>query len=278
MGYLIYNGFIIEEEEFILPVNNRALSYGDGLFETLIYHNKKVRFINEHITRLTEGLKTLQIELPAKLTAKQLEKDIIMLAGRNNLYSEARVKLLVWRKTGGLFEPETNQAEYLLFTKTYRRPTEMKAEVYFCTKTKLHIHPWSQYKCLNALPYVMAGVEKKEKHADDVIICNQNNFVAECLYSNVWWIDNNKLYTPALESGCINGIMRGQILDLCKKNKIEYEEGLYTREDLMKADTIFTSNVNGLALIRRVDERGFGQPHYLFNDLKLKVEELLKNQ
>jgi 4-amino-4-deoxychorismate lyase len=278
MGYLIYNGFIMEEDEFVLPVNNRALSYGDGLFETIIYHNQKVRFIAEHVERITEGLKALQIEVPSKISAGQLEQDIMMLAGRNNFPTEARVKLLVWRKTGGLFEPESNQAEYLLFTKPYRRPTEMKAEVYFCKNIKIQPHPWSQYKSLNALPYVMAGVEKKTRGADDMIICNQNNHIAECLYSNVWWIDNNILYTPSLDAGCINGIMRRQIMELCKKNKIAVEEGLYTREELMKADTVFTSNVNGLALIRRVDEHGFGQPHYLYTELKTKTDELLQHQ
>lgn len=276
MGYLIYNGFIMEEDEFVLPVNNRALSYGDGLFETMIFFNHKVRFVADHVERLTEGLKKLQIEIPAKFTAAQLEKDIIMLAGRNNLIGEARVKLLVWRKTGGLFEPETNQAEYLLFTKNYRRPTEMKEEVYFCKKTQLQITPWSQYKTLNSLTYVMAGLEKKEKDADDVIICNTQQHIAEALYSNIWWIDNNTIFTPSLESGCINGIMRRKIMEVCKANKIKMEEGLFGREELMKADTVFTSNVNGLALIRRVDEHGFGQPHYLYTEVKNSIDEKIK--
>jgi 4-amino-4-deoxychorismate lyase len=107
---------------------------------------------------------------------------------------------------------------------------------------KLSFHPYSRFKTLSALPYVMAGIEKKERQMDEMVLCDMYGRVSEASAMNIFWQKDKKLYTPSLNTGCIEGIMRSKILDAVKGIQICEVQP----DDLIEAEAIVTCNVTGI--------------------------------
>ena len=100
----------------------------------------------------------------------------------------------------------------------------------------------SNSKTSNALIYVLAGIYKNQNALDEVLILNQNGFLCESVSSNVFVVYDRKLYTPALNEGCIAGVMRQVVMRLAKENNIELVEAQINPDILNEADEVFLTN------------------------------------
>jgi 4-amino-4-deoxychorismate lyase len=264
--YLFFNGEIIKDEELRISSDNRALNYGDGLFETMKFSDGKIFSCNDHLERMYAGAKAFHLKIPEDFRETFIQKSVTLLATQNKL-NEARVKILLWRKPGGLFSPESDDADYMILLKEWHGSPAEKQKVIFSAERK-NYSALSRYKLLNSALYVMAGIEKREKKSDDVIILNHNNEIVECLSSNIFWEKDSQVFTPSLETGCIEGVMRKRIIKKLKENKISVEEGHYLKDDLLNAEFAFTSNIGGLSSIISIENSTFRKESAIFNTLK----------
>lgn len=254
--FLVYNSDVLSETSFQVPANDRAFQYGDGLFETIRYANGQIWFWPDHFARLSAGMAALQLIQPAGFTAEAVYHCILQLLSANELtYQSARIKIQVWRQAGGLYTPTVNSTNLLI---TARSGLDFslteKGSVAIYDAFRLSPSPISAFKTLNALPYVLAGLYKHQHGLDDVILLDTEGNVAECLASNVFWFSNQTLYTPSLQTGCINGIVRQQLLRLAPTMGITTSEGLYQSAVLSKAEAIFCANVMGIQWLRSVGD------------------------
>ncbi len=254
MNYLVLNNNLLSENDLRISADNRAFCYGDGLFETMIFRNNKLLYLDDHFARLTEGLQKLDIRLPNTLAKTTILEQVSNLAIQNGLNQSARVKLHVWRKSGGLVTPMSSEADYLLTASALTKPVDVKKITFTSEDSKLHASTLSRYKTLNFLPYILSGIEKKRRNADELILTDYRGYIAEATSSNLFWSIAGVLFTPALETGCIDGIMRKQIIRLCKSMKINVIEGLFTIEELKKAECVFTSTISGLSLLETIND------------------------
>jgi branched-subunit amino acid aminotransferase/4-amino-4-deoxychorismate lyase len=147
---LFFNGQIIKEEQLTLSPENRALNYGDGLFETMKFKEGKVSYLNDHRNRLQAGAAAFHMHLPKALTRGYIQNTITLLAAKNELH-EARVKILLWRKAGGLFSPESQESEYLILVKKWQESPLQKYKLAFSTEKKNYsalsrYHGWNRKK------------------------------------------------------------------------------------------------------------------------------------
>ncbi|MNE40803.1 putative branched-chain-amino-acid aminotransferase [compost metagenome] len=102
----------------------------------------------------------------------------------------------------------------------------------------------STLKTTNKIINVTGSIFADENGLDNCILLNDNKNVVEALQGNVFMLQGNKLSTPPVSEGCINGIMRKQILELAKKvDKLEVVEEVISPFDLQKADELFLTNV-----------------------------------
>lgn len=268
---LIYNGNLIQEKDFHVGFDNRAFTYGDGVFETLITTNGKTALLPNHFDRLKSGICALGMNLPSGLTLDLLEKEIQLLVENNNISGQSRIKIMVWRKSGGLFSPTEKEAECLLTAASHQPPANVKHKAIIYKEVRNSYSPVSRYKTLSSLPYVMAGLAKNSHQVDDVILLDSDSHVSECLVSNIFFISGDIVYTPSILTGCKEGIMRKQILHLMNKEKIRWEEGRFKESILMEADFVFTSNVAGIAPIAQINERVYNPDSAIFNTISKKI-------
>lgn len=253
--FLVYNSDILSEGDFRLAINDRAFQYGDGLFETIRYETNRVWFWPDHFARLSAGMSAFYFTPPKSFSAGTTHETILHLLSSNGLtHQPARLKIQVWRQTGGLYTPATNEVNILITV----RPglpfsiTE-KAQTGIYDAFRLSPSPVSAYKTLNALPYVLAGVHKERHKLDDVILLDTDGHLAECLASTLFWYADETLYTPSLQTGCINGIIRQQLLRTAPGLGISVQEGLYKPEVLREAQAVLCANVMGIQWLNQVN-------------------------
>ncbi|MCK5139517.1 MAG: aminotransferase class IV, partial [Thermodesulfovibrionia bacterium] len=97
-------------------------------------------------------------------------------------------------------------------------------------------------KSLNFLNNILAKIESKEKGAYEALMLNYRGYVAEGTITNIFFVKNNILCTPAPDVGILDGITRRIILDSAKELKIKIKEGRFTRKDMYSAQEVFISN------------------------------------
>ncbi|MBD0254146.1 MAG: aminotransferase class IV [Cytophagales bacterium] len=236
---------------------NRAFQYGDGLFETIIFRGGAARYLAGHYGRLTAGMAVLDLAVPDGFTRHYLQEAIDGLVGANAPGGPARVKVQVWRRPGGLYTPESREAEFLVTVVPLPQPAPtQRHHVRFWEEMRLHASPLSRFKTCSALPYVLAGLARRRLGADEVILLDGSGHVAECAASNLFWLRGGTLYTPSLASGCVAGIMRGQILAQASRYGLRVAEGLYPPAELLGAEVVFCCNVAGHQFLTWIE----GQP------------------
>lgn len=258
--FLVYNSDLFAETNFWVSPHDRAFRYGDGLFETIRYEENRLWFWPDHYARLRAGMQVLHLSSPAHFSAEALHQATVQLLTANHLTNQpARVKIQVWRQTGGLYTP-TNYHPNLLITAQPGRPFAVteRATVGIFEDVRLTHSPYSAFKTLSSLPYVMAGIAKQERGLDEVILLNADpeGYLAECQASNLFWFEEGVLYTPALETGCVNGIMRQHLLRTAAAIGQPVNVGFHARHRLAFAEAVFACNVSGIQWIRSIEAVG----------------------
>src|ERR1700752_4926257 len=112
--HCIYNGHLISLYEPAISFNNRAFRYGDSLFESIRFSNGKLMFLSDHIKRIKLGMTTLRMNVPAEFNTSNLELLMLHLIRENNIKSDARIRLTVFRNEGGFYTPEVNDISFLI--------------------------------------------------------------------------------------------------------------------------------------------------------------------
>ncbi len=274
MNYLIYNDEFITENNFRIHPDNRAFLYGDGLFETMIYKEGQILYLEDHLQRISAGLAVLDIQFPFLSSKNQLVQHISELAKKNNLSHHARIKLLVWRKPGGLVTPESSECDYTVLATELKKNQEVKSVAVLSERIKLYPGNLSKYKTLNFLPYIQAGIEKKQRQADEIILTDTQGYLSEASSSNIFWSRDDVLYTPSLQTGCVEGVMRKQIIRFCLAENIKVQEGLFKPKEIEGAELFFTSTVNGLSLIETFQEKKINTQYTLYQAIRIGLDLL----
>ncbi|MFN5704304.1 MAG: aminotransferase class IV [bacterium] len=244
-GFFSLNGQLYPQDTNVFGTQNRALRYGDGIFETMRMLDGKVMFFKYHMDRLFKGMQALKIDYHRAFDAEFVASEIVALARANKIYKNARIRFSVFREDGGWYTPEKNTFNYLIEIQalnedTYIVERGLIADVY--KEVRKDFSALSHLKTSNSLPYVLAGVYRKENNLDECILLNSQNNIVESISSNVFLIKENKAYTPAITDGCIDGVMRKVVIELLKELNITVVESSLPANLLEHADEIFLTN------------------------------------
>ncbi len=258
MNPVVYNFALLPPEQLPTILNDRAFAYGDGLFETIIYDSGQIRFWPSHFRRLRAGMEALGLLPPEGFTVIALEEQMQQLLQANQLTGTARLRLQAWRKPGGWYTPASGEMNYLITAQECSPPQlSAKHQVFFYEDVRLPASAISAYKTCNALPYVLAGIAKSRANADDMILLDMGGHLSECIASNLFWWKEAIFYTPSLRAGCVAGVMREQLIQCIQEGGRVVREGLFGKEALWDADSVFCCNVAGIQWIQRVENHHF---------------------
>jgi len=250
--FVNFNGKIIDENEPLFTSKNRAFRYGDGLFESFRAFGQKIPFFKAHFNRLLSGMKLLQMEIPLTFTEVFIQNEIQHLLRVNKFFKSTAIRFSVFRNDGGKFLPKTNTVSYLI------ESTPLNESGYVLNNKGLTIGiisdfskvttPFSWFKSANAQLYVAAALSAQSAGWDDALLKNAKNEIMEATSSNVFFVRENYLFTPSIDTGIVKGIMRQKVIEVALKNNfVVYDEAAINEREIGTFDELFlTNSVKGI--------------------------------
>jgi branched-chain amino acid aminotransferase len=270
MSHYSFNGKLFRESEAVAGPHNRGLRYGDGLFETIRYHNGTLQFADEHFARLWKGMSVLRFDIPKQITPEYFLQHIETLLQKNGHTSGARIRLSVFRGDGGLYDPQNHYPNHLIqswgLPQGYGGFNSNGLEVGICREVQKSCDVLSNLKHSNFLPYVIASLEAKKQKWNDAIVLNSYGRVCDSTVANIFLVKDAVVATPSLKEGCIAGVMRRQVIAGLEANGYTVEEKEITVEELMNADEVFlTNSIHPMRWVKSAGNNTYG------NKLSLEI-------
>ena len=277
LNFICLNGDIVPDKP-LLNIQNRSFTYGDGLFETMRTRGTRILFLEQHYQRLCRSMETLKMNTTALPSTADIEACVSRLLYRNKFLKAARLRLTVFRNSGGFYCPQNNDVQYCIESS----PLENGS---FSLNTKglfigiyndIPKYPTSlaAIKSTSALLYVLAAAFAKQNRFDDCLLINHEGFLVEATSSNLFICKNGIIYTPPLSDGCLPGIMRDQIIEIARQNGYDtVDNQSLTREFLAGATEVFlTNSIQGIQWVLAYNEDRY------FNRLSKTLLEKLNNK
>jgi branched-chain amino acid aminotransferase len=242
-----YNGSIQDTSNYSIE-NNRGFLFGDAIFETIKVNGTKILFLEEHYLRLMASMRICRMEIPMNFTMEFMEEEILKLIALHTNKVSNRIRFSVFRNAEGFYNPTSNDVQFIITC------SELASDSYVFSSTTYEVelfkdfhvskHLLATLKTNNKMINVVANIFAKENGFENCLLINEDKNVVEATNGNVFMKMGNQIITPPTSDGCLNGIMRKQIIAIVNKmDTIEMIEKSISPFDLQKADELFISNV-----------------------------------
>ena len=221
---------IIYGEDKILA--DEGLFFGRGVFETILWKDTPV-FLNEHIERLKSSMEEIGLlPLEEKMLRGYLDK--LEIKDKGVKITVTPLNIIITERKINYKEEDYNRGMTLTISKVSRNST-------------------SRLCYIKSTCYIENLIEKenaKKIGYDDVIFLNENRYVTETSCANIFIVKNNEIFTPKVEDGLLDGIIRRKII-----GNFKVQEKSITLEELKKSDeVIITNSLMGVMSIKRIDD------------------------
>ncbi len=238
-----------------LSLADRGLAYGDGLFETMALRADRIALFERHLARLRDGCQRLALSfdetrLRSELAAfcRQLQSGV--------------VKLLLTRGDGlrGYAAPVDVPSRHILLGSplpTYpAKNREQGIELFPCRTRLAEQSLLAGLKHLNRLEQVLARNEWQDARYAEGLVRDQAGRPVEGVFSNLFWVRDGGLCTPALTRCGVAGVMRAELLERAAASGITCKVADFALDDLLGADEVFVCNsLYGIWPVRRLESR-----------------------
>lgn len=283
---LYLNNKLVPQDRAVISVFDHGFLYGDGIYETLRAYKGAVFMIDEHIERLFRSASMIGLVLPK---GHDGIKDAVYQTMHANGHKEAYVRITISRGPGplGLDPALCPEPTFVIISKEFKdypRSYYQKGVNIAIVNTRRNYRKAldPKIKSLNFLNNILAKRESIERGAYEAIMLNHRGHIAEGTISNIFFIKDNVLCTPATGVGILDGITRRIILDAARELGIKVNEGRFKPEDLYRADEVFISNTTMEVMpVSKIDEVKAGTKRtitkHLHNAYRKKVAQYIKD-
>lgn len=245
---MTYSVLINGQSNQSVPVADRGLAYGHGLFETISLNQNTPIAWQAHLTRLKADAERLAISLPADID-QLLEQDLTELLRLQSVIPDRSVlKITVTRGCGGrgyAVDDSTSINRIVQLNSFPQYPDEPSlrgVNLRLCD-TRLAISPQlAGIKHLNRLEQVLARAEWQSSDFREGLVLDAEGFLAEGTMSNLFWCEDGALFTPQLDRCGVNGIVRQRIIAIAEEQGIKLRIGRYAPDCLVSADEVMVCN------------------------------------
>lgn len=275
-----YNDTLYKEGSLIISPDNRSLQYGDGLFETMKGINGKVQLSDYHFERLFAGMQALQFDIPEHFTAAYFEDKISALCKKNNHDPYARVRLMIFRGDGGLYDAQDRISRdfspvirdrndgtsfhvphYIIQTWSIDNAEELNSDglvMDIYPEARKSCDRFANFKTNNFLPYAMAALHAQQIKVNDCVVLNSYDRICDTTIANIFIIKDNVISTPALSEGCIAGVMRRFVIENLRRSNFNVTERSISVDELENADEVFlTNSIRGTRWVKQFRNRAY---------------------
>ena len=260
---LIYvNGSLYKRQDAKISVYDSGFLMGDGIWEGLRLVDGNWIFLDEHIDRLFEGLKAIDINL--SMSKNQVISALEETRLANKMVDNAHARLMVTRgeKVKPFQQPDLSKdGPSLVIILEHSDDAKSNDGIKLATVPQVRGLPMSQDPKLNShskLNCILACIQAKKMGADEALMLDPHGFVNTTNSCNFFIIKNGEVFTSSGDY-CMNGITRKKVIHVCKENNIPVYEKNFSLVDVYSADEAFiTGTLGSLRHVINIDGRFIG--------------------
>ena len=257
------NGKFYKRKDAKISVFDSSTMLGDGIWDSLRYHNNKFIFLKEHLDRLYKDAKL--IDLKIHLTRKKLSEALIKTIQINKMKTDVHLRIIVSRgiKSTPYQSPKvTISKPTIIIIPEYKKPDikaykkGLKLVTVKTIRGPINVQN-PQINSLSKLNCILACIEANKKNADEALMFDINGNVATNNSTHFFFVKNNTVFTSTGKY-CVTGITRQKIIDLCKKNKIKVKEKNFKLNEVLNADEAFcTGSFAGIVPVNQINKKKY---------------------
>ena len=248
--YLSINGRLTKEDSLRISPFSQGLRYGYGLFETLKITNNKLYYFEEHWERMRDGCRVLNLDFDRPATV--VERDCYALTRANKM--AVGVMRMVY------FKNEASN-DLLMMTEPLPYTPELYAQGFkLCAAdtTRDFSTSISAIKTNNYLENILVREAARKRGYDEAIWLNTRGQICEGTVSNIFFVMDNEIFTPALDCGILPGVLRCKTIEMIRDLGLSLNLGFYSKEWLDKAEEIFlTNSLLGIMPVSKWNDKTF---------------------
>ncbi len=234
--YAYYNGIITPYDSMTIPLTDRALFFGEAIYEVMIGANGNIYQFDEHIERLKKGLHAIELEAPDEEEISERCREIIYLTGYSSYIIYIQVSGYGKRRQHIRSETKSN----LLITVTgYAPPSEPEPVNVVTLNDKRY--QYCNIKTTNLLPAILSLGEANRQNAD-IPLFIKDGYLTECANANIALLKDGVMYTPYPGSMILPGITKENLRTACNTIGIKFTESDIPEDELYSADSILITS------------------------------------
>ncbi len=268
------NGKFLSPDKAKVSVLEPGFLYGWGIFETMRFYGGGVIYLDTHLKRLKASAKLIGLGVP--YSEGKLKK-IIGEAVKRCTAGEIYIRLTLFKSLKG--------AGILLIARKYQPYPPRKYKKGFsagvCPFRQNEKSFLAQIKTTSYILYKLAYSWAKREGFDEAVVLNSLGHIAEGSRANIFFAKRGKIFTPALECGCLSGVTRQAVFELAKGAGFKVHAGKFRPADLYAADEAFmTNSLIGVMPLVSVGNRliGAGKPGKITLGLMEKYNALSRDE
>ncbi len=257
------NGKFYKRKDAKISVFDSSTMLGDGIWDSLRYHNDNFIFLKEHLDRLYKDAKL--IDLKIHLTRKKLSEALIKTIQINKMKTDVHLRIIVSRgiKSTPYQSPKvTISKPTIIIIPEYKKPDikaykkGLKLVTVKTIRGPINVQN-PQINSLSKLNCILACIEANKKNADEALMFDINGNVATNNSTHFFFVKNKTVFTSTGKY-CVTGITRQKIIDLCKKNKIKVKEKNFKLNEVLNADEAFcTGSFAGIVPVNQINKKKY---------------------
>lgn len=233
-----------------MPLDDRGLLLGDGVFETILAIDGELILFDAHIARLRRACWTMGLNQPEPDAARRLCELALGDTGATSGRFALRLTLTAGSGGRGLNRPEVIEPHVFATTSRHVRP-EGAIGLRTSAIRRNPTSPGARMKTLSYLDNVMA---RREAEPAEALMLNTGGDLACAAAANLFWIKEGRLFTPSLDCGVLDGVMRRQVLLVAGEFGLSPREGSFPPSALTEAEAVFlTSSLIGVRPVSSLD-------------------------
>ncbi len=262
---LVYvNGELMPRDQAMVSVFDSGFILGDGVWEGLRLHNGRLAFLDEHLARLFQGARALDMDVG--MSREAMEQALYRTVEANKMRDGVHVRLMVTRgrKATPYQDPRVTVGPATVVIIAEHKSPAPDVQTSGIRLFTVHVRrgpPDVQDPKINShskLNCILACIQAAKAGADEALMLDPHGFVATCNSTHFFIVRGGEVWTSSGDY-CLGGITRGKILELCREDGIPAYERNFSLTDVYGAGEAFvTGTFAGVTPVVEIDGRKMG--------------------
>ena len=270
-GYAYYNGKIGKCRDISIPLTDRLIYFGDGIYEVMIGRSNMLFLPEDHIDRLFFGINELNIYCAfSKDDLISLIYRLINISGYESYMIYISVSRDADERTHSYID--CTSANLLIIIKEFSLSKSDGLKLITLNDDRYN---YCHIKTVNLLPSVIAATKAQIAGCDEAVFI-RGGIVTECAHSNIFIIKNETLITHPISSSILPGVTRKHLIKIAKDLKIPVIERGFTKSELMTSDEVIVTSTTKFANEAKIIDGNSvgGKSQRLLEELKRYILDL----